>query len=371
MSSRVDLFSILAHETFDSLDVQHKCDLINAFWPNVKATDSYVSEDYIVLFDFITKTFRGLHRHRNCFADHHLESLLSTVEKLRTGHVVSRKDTIDAIKSQHLNVEKDLIRHSVELAARLWSGVNIESEDAIVNKYVSQDTRINWPDDSSLTSAIAAHFQHRSSRHGDSGLALDGTLNAVNIKSRRGLAIIWTDNLLDHMKLRGQRKDRSLTIFRQMSLLLNHRESPNPIIAVNILEEAILTLEVLFPFGEEKTMAFLKSEGVHLHVSGASSVKRAVELDEFKYWRSEMTQLKQLLEGPPETMGQTLLDTQNFGQFFTIWVAIIGVFLLTIIFGILSSVYTVKQYSLAVKSYDLALAVACEEHPALSGFCTQ
>ena len=76
------------------------------------------------------------------------------------------------------------------------------------------------------------------------------------------------------------------------------------------------------------------------------------------------------LGGPPETIGQTLRDTRNFGEFVTIWVAIFGVFILTILFGILSTVYSVKQYLIAVKSYELSLALACLENPTLDGFCT-
>jgi hypothetical protein len=82
-----------------------------------------------------------------------------------------------------------------------------------------------------------------------------------------------------------------------------------------------------------------------------------------------MAQLVDLWNGPPETLGQTLGDTRDFSQVFTLWVAIFGVFALTLIFGILATVYSVKQYRVAVKSYDLALALACVDHATLPGFC--
>lgn len=43
--------------------------------------------------------------------------------------------------------------------------------------------------------------------------------------------------------------------------------------------------------------------------------------------------------------------------------------MVTILFGILSTVYAAKQYVLAVRSYKLALALACMQTPAPLGFC--
>jgi hypothetical protein len=79
--------------------------------------------------------------------------------------------------------------------------------------------------------------------------------------------------------------------------------------------------------------------------------------------------LLKLLNGPPETVGQMMLDTRNASQFTTLWVAIFGVFLLTILFGILATVYSIKQYHIAVLSYNLAVAVTCVEHPEMQHYC--
>jgi hypothetical protein len=88
-----------------------------------------------------------------------------------------------------------------------------------------------------------------------------------------------------------------------------------------------------------------------------------MSLNEFTYWRSDIVQLLKLLNGPPETVGQMMLDTRNASQFMTLWVAIFEILLLTILFGILATVYSIKQYHLAVLSYNLAVAVAYVEHP--------
>jgi hypothetical protein len=130
---------------------------------------------------------------------------------------------------------------------------------------------------------------------------------------------------------------------------------------MEILDEAIRFLDLLFPFGHPQTEKFLKAEHVQLHMVHSFRLGRATELDDFKYWRSNIAQLLLLLNGRPETIAQTLLDTRNLPQFATLWVAIFGVFCLTVLFGCLSAIYTTKQYLLAVKAYDLAVAVACAQ----------
>lgn len=152
---------------------------------------------------------------------------------------------------------------------------------------------------------------------------------------------------------------------------MNHRKGPEPtIIPADVLNEAIRTLDLLLPFGDPRTEAFLEEEKVLFWTISPSESPRATELDNFKYWRSNLAQLSNLLHGPPETVIQTLLDIRNISQFATLWVAIFGVFSLTFIFGVLSTVYSVKQYRVAVKSYELTLAQACQQTSTpLSGFC--
>jgi NhaP-type Na+/H+ and K+/H+ antiporter len=106
-------------------------------------------------------------------------------------------------------------------------------------------------------------------------------------------------------------------------------------------------------------------------------MRRDHDLHDFKYWRNELAALIYLFDGPPETALQTLRDTRNVSQWVTIWVAVFGIFILTIVFGVLATVYSVKQYKLAVESYklsgkafELSLAQACHQNSApLPGFC--
>ena len=366
------LFSTSSLADVVSLKTEQKCGLINTFWPHLHlAEQDYIGGDYTAFFEFIGRTLQGLHPHALGFAAQELDSLLAIVYTLTLRRTCTRKEIIGYVKTSYSNTSDAAVARSIELAVRFWLGINASSKTLSVGPRNPRDSRIDWHDDQSLDQMVAAQFSHRVSRTALTNFPLDESFTAVNLKNVCRLHIRWTDNLVDHLRLNGPRGQRSLSIYRHKICLINHRKGPEPtIIQEEVLDEAIRTLDLLFPFGDPKTEMFLEEEKVQLHVVNPSELLRATDLDDFKYWRNNLAQLLNLLNGPPETVVQTLLDTRNLGQFVTLWVAIFGVFLLTILFGILATVYSVKQYRVALKSYELALALACQQKTApLPGFC--
>lgn len=366
------LFSKSSLADVVKLETEQKCELINAFWPHLHLVEQdYVGEDYTAFFDFIGKTLQNLHPHAPKFASQELDGLLAIVRNLTTNRTLVRKVITEDIKKDYLNTCDAAIARSIELSVRFWLGINVSSRRLSVGPRNPRDSRIDWQDDQSLDEMVAAQFPQGTSRTALTDSPLDESFTAINLKNVCRLHIRWTDNLIDHLKLEGPRGQRSLSIYRHKICLINHRKGPEPtIIQAEILDEAIRTLDFLFPFGDPKTEEFLKDEKVQLYTVDPSELPRATGLGEFKYWRNTLAQLLNLLNGPPETVAQTLLDTRNLSQFATLWVAIFGVFLLTILFGILTTVYAIKQYRLAVKSYELSLALACQQITTpLPGFC--
>jgi hypothetical protein len=355
-----------------NLKTEHKCGLINAFWPHLHlAEQDYIEEDYAAFFEFIGRTLQGLHPHAPKFASQELDGLLAMVCTLRTNRTLGRKAIIETIKKDYLNTCEFAVARSIELTVRLWLGINVSAKRLSVGPRNPRDSRIDWQDHHSLDQMVSAQFPYGANKTALTEFPLDESFTAVNLKNVCRLHIRWTDNLMDHLRLEGPRGQRSLSIYRHKICLINHRKGPEPkIIQEEILDEAIRTLDLLFPFGDPKTEEFLENEKVQLCIVDLLELPRATDLDEFKYWRNNLAQLVNLLNGPPETVVQTLLDTRNLGQFVTLWVAIFGIFLLTILFGILSTIYSVKQYRLAIKSYELALALACQQKTApLPNFC--
>ncbi|KAF2736404.1 hypothetical protein EJ04DRAFT_511071 [Polyplosphaeria fusca] len=366
-----DLFSRTSGSDFVKLSLGSKCAILNAFWPHLQLDQSEIVEDeYAVFFDFIGKTLQSLYRHAHRFAAQDLDSLLSDVSDMRTNRDMTRGALTLEIQKRYLNTLETDVARSMELAARLWLGLNVCSRHLSIGPRNGRDSLVDWPDTQSLDEMIAAQFKRRGQVSPDN-TSLDDSFTAANLKNICRLRIRWTDNLVDHLKLEGPRGQRSLTIYRHKLSLINHRKGPDPtMIPADILDEALRTLDLLFPFGDPNTDAFLDEEGIQFRIVAFAELPRATETDDFYYWRKNLVALSSLLNGPPETIAQTLLDTRNLAQFATLWVAIFGVFLLTILFGILSTVYSVKQYRVAVKSYELSLVLACQQSSAaLPQFC--
>ncbi|CAO2647089.1 Nn.00g080110.m01.CDS01 [Neocucurbitaria sp. VM-36] len=365
------LFSASVHSDLVHLPVERKCHVINTFWPHLNLTqEAYIEEDYADLFELIGKTLRILYQHELRFADRFLDSLLATVTELKTHQASTKEVLANEVKKTYHNVSDDCIMRSVELAARLWLGLNISSRHLSVGPKNPRDSRIEWHNNQSLNQVVATTFRQKFLRAVDDEYSLDDSFTAVSLKAICRVRIRWTDNLVDHLKLEGPRGHRILSIYRHKICLINHLKGPDPtVIERDVLDEAIRTLDLLFPFGDLKSAEFLEAERVRFHSMPPSELSQPMNLAEFTYWRNNLAQLLRLLNGPPETIAQTLLDRRNLSQFATLWVAIFGVFSLTILFGILATVYSIKQYRVAVMSYDLALALACHEIPALPGFC--
>ncbi|KAH9866166.1 hypothetical protein J1614_008731 [Plenodomus biglobosus] len=344
-----------------------KCDLINGFWPYLRLkVEDYIEEDYVDFLSYIEAVTTDLWSYRQSFATQDMKGLFEVVGSLRQFKTLPREALVEGImKIASTSPIPEHVVRSLELAARLWLGINIASKSLSVGPNYPRDSRIEWPADRTLAEVISNQFSNKPCWAAIDEFALDESFTAVNLRNICRLHIQWTHNLADHLRLKGLRGHRSLYIYRHKILLVNHLKDPNPtVIESTVLDEAIRTLDLLFPFGDSKTAEFLEAEGMHFY-SISSGSPRPYDLGDFVHWRNNLAQLLRLLHGPPETVTQTLTDTRNISQFATLWVAIFGVFALTIVFGILATVYSIKSYHVALDSYDLALTAACQEFPML------
>jgi hypothetical protein len=355
------------------LSVQQKCNVINAFWPHLKLEpEDYVGDEYVDLFDFLEKTFQSLRQHRAAFVLRGIEDLIVLIKLLCANRRSVKEDIVKEVENSYLNAPVNAVLRSIELASRVWLGIHISCGSLSVGPGHPQDTPAEWQNNQTLEALVVSQFSQRRTRMATEDFPLDDSFTAVNIKKICRLYIRWTDNLIDHLQLKGSRGQRTLSVYRHKICLVNHLKDPSLVgFSSDILEEAIRTFDLLFPFGDSQTAEFLEAEGVHFYTILGCGQPRPIDLGEFQYWRNNLVRLWKLLNGPPESLAQTLFDTRNISQFATLWVAIVGVFSLTIIFGILATVYSIKQYYLAIASYNLALALACHEFPELAGYCVK
>jgi hypothetical protein len=368
------LFSKSCLEDIANFKKEERCTVVNTFWPELNlAEPDLIEHHYLAFFSYLGKTLQDLYPHASKFATQEWDGLLSMVTSMSVDRTLTKQALKEKVRREYLNTSDDSVVRSLELAVRLWLGINVCSRGLSVGPRNPRDYQVHWDDDQPLMELVTAQFPQDYNKTATAKVSFDESFTAVNIRHICRFNIRWTDNLIDHLRLEGPRGRRSLSIYRHKLCLLNHQKGLQPtIIPMPVLEEATRTLDLLFPFGDEKTRTFLQEENIQFWTTFSSGLPQPVQLNDFKYWNRNLVELLNLLDGPPETVMQTLLDTRDVSRFATLWVAIFGIFGLTIVFGVLSTVYAVKQYHVAVKSYELALVQACIQYPtALPGFCNQ
>lgn len=347
-----------------------KCDVINAFWPNLRITaHELIEDDYTDLLQSIDGALRRLAHLEEDFADRFVGDFLGTISIVREHQDVEKMAVVDSVtEDRYLTADRKAVLRSVELAARLWLGVNICSRTISLGPSNPNDTCIAWPEDRSLSQLVAEQFERKAVTAIDDDLTLDMSLTAVELMKKRGVRVRWTESLLDHLKLEGQAGERSLSIYAHKLRLINHHKDLElRMFPRAMLEEAICTLDLLFPVSDPETIDFLSAENIHFNgLAPYDAIPALSSLNEFVYWRRNLEQLLRLLHGPPETTGQMLRDKRNL---IGLWVGVLGVLAATIIFGVIATALAAMQYVVAVRSYDLALAQACLQYPELTDLC--
>ncbi|KAL3458453.1 hypothetical protein BJX64DRAFT_266669 [Aspergillus heterothallicus] len=371
------LFSKAAAQTVLQLETCTKCKILNAFWPHLELSpQSFVEEEYAGFLQYIGQTLQDLSPHDYQFAAQSFESLFGIIFALRDNPFQQQTDLIISLKRSYLNTSDTAICRSIHLAIQLWLCLNVYCSDVpTVGALNPRGSRFHWSYDQPLDEIIAPQFPSISKVMPVITYQIDDSFTLANLKKICRLHIRWTSNLGDHLRLEGKQGERTLSVFKHRIFLVNHYNSPVSIIPKPILREALLTLDLLLPYGDAATIKLLKQSK---KVRGVPLEGRdSYNLEEFTYWRSNLVQLFDLLHGPPESLFQTLRDTRNWSQWATVWVAIFGIFILTLVFGVLTTVYSISQYRVSVdsykitlRSYELSLAVACQQRTGpLSGFC--
>ena len=168
-----------------------------------------------------------------------------------------------------------------------------------------------------------------------------------------------------------------VAVFEHKICLWNHLRFPSgSALPIEIVKEALDTLNLLFPYGDTATESLLRRHGKPFGL-GYCGRKRISSLNNLSCWRGSIERLQRKLEEPPSGLQQLALDRNrsNVLAFSTFWMAT-AVATLTIVglgIGVVSTVYSKKQYDLALLQYQLSLAQACAAQDAgilLPGFCS-
>ena len=116
-----------------------------------------------------------------------------------------------------------------------------------------------------------------------------------------------------------------------------------------VLEEAIKTLNLLFPIWDPATGRLLQSQKhrIRFDLDKPYGDSRALNVFEYDIWRDRLLELyEQVYTAPPASWKQLRKDKRNPAQYWTFWIALV-ILVLTIfatIASVVQAVYSVLAY---------------------------
>lgn len=276
---------------------------------------------------------------------------------------ISRKNALQV--ARELVVEEapseDQLMRSVDVAMRLWLTVDVSSFKSW------RPGLLSWKPTETLSEVIQAHFKNL--QHEQPFLTpaadyqVDSNLTAKFLVKYRGYNITWTDNLAAHLTIDWEY--RTITIYEHKIYLDNHLKYPTSSLPIPgaVLEEAIDTLNLLFPFQVDSVKHFLAKHKKPFYGLGSCGRPRKLNISDYCYWRSRISDLSHIVAGPPVGLQQLRLHNkgENLLQFATFWTAIaVGTFTVaSITIGLAALVYGMKQYELGLKQYQVSVYQLC------------
>ncbi|KAH7028804.1 uncharacterized protein B0I36DRAFT_324596 [Microdochium trichocladiopsis] len=255
---------------------------------------------------------------------------------------------------------------------------------------------VRWPMGKSLREAVAVSFDEYKAPATGPFTSPSSTLKRLNMATlvkSFGYSIRWTDNLKEHLTI----KSKQVWIYKHKlllaALLQTPRNNRTDIIPRPVVEEALDTLNLLFPPGHRKTGKLLKQHSQAFHSLGYCGRRPAAthrpSLQDYPYWGAKLQALLAALDEPPALGVRSMFlrkDKRNLVESVNFWLALLVAVLTvaSIVLGVLGVVYAKLSFDVGRESLELtrqqwllSLAQACAggEEPQgatqLAGFCSQ
>ncbi|KAI1074399.1 hypothetical protein F5B20DRAFT_563600 [Whalleya microplaca] len=336
-------------------DRQERVQFAKQVWP-LLPDDVYQDEHYIMYFQHVDQQIKKLQRQNAAYSvstRHEVSRIFEYFQQLPS---TTKSAAINSYASSAYSL--DSVSRVIELAATVWLTVRVDS--VCPHDHGVNGGCIAWQGHLSLGACIQSYFEIEDLE------VTEGKRNRIprsftmaHLCRRYGFRVIWTNNLADHLIINWEHK--IVTIYEHLICLWNHCKYTNDChIPQAILEEAIDTINLLFPSDKADTQAFLRITNKSFWKLGYCERQRCMQLSGYHYWRGSIQQLMEVLDDPPTGFNQISLDKErrNFVEWATFWVAFIVALLtiISIVFGIVSIVYAVKSYDIAIKSLNVGIA---------------
>lgn len=353
--------------------------VVKMLWPGI-SPEQYKPKDYTRVLEHINTILATVDRTPNAPRPITSDDIIWIIGEVRRLRNVDKAGVVRQIKEKlsHKNPSDDAVSRSVDVAASLWVTVTMATQSS--EAVAPLRGVIQWDNNQTLAVQLSSGFQTSASTTPAKDANLRVELTMATLVSSHDFILDWTSNIAEHLSLNEQpgSRHRVLTVYEHKICLRNHLQFiDETALPQSILEEALDTLNLLFPDGHRPTKSLLLEHKKTFYDLATCGRARNLDLNKYHYWRGQIEMLNNVLGEVPMGSHQFALEKngKNALQFATFWIAI-AVGLLTIISfvtGVISAVYAQKAYEVALLQYRLSLAQACSVSDAatqLSSFCS-
>lgn len=343
-------------------------EIVSRIWPSSGIEENSISDElYKTFLHYVEEECNHRRHHSSKSAIQTLDSTLSILDDFRNTRNKTRRELLSSISRKFINIEDQTILDQMDIAARLLLTFHIRSSSSSLGPIDIGVDSIGWLNDQTLEDLVHSRINRScgpATRHRHR--EFDEDFTATFLSSTCGIRLHWTNNLADHLKL--NRKRRSISVYQHKVCLLHHLDSSEePILPRPLLSETLDTFELLFPWHNKDTRSFLLENNKPIYGLGRCGRKRIPNIEHYVFWGHRLSDLLDVFEDPPRNVWQLWRDQRNFNEWAAFWLALLVIVLtvVSIVAGMVSTVYSIKQY-------NLALAQACVAEDAakqLPGFC--
>jgi hypothetical protein len=317
---------------------QIRQDILLGLWPlltSKKAVTNLHWEPYFHYYEI--QSHYALHERGRCIRIRTHRHVIKIVNELKDGR--SRAEIREDLSKlfmakEKLPNEEEALNNSIDLAARLYTMVNIGAD----KKIVTGCKQLIWKD-SKLEDFLGKYFNElKVPCH--TNIRFDRAFTAHNMERIAGIKVRWTDNLADHLRI-VEAEEMTVLVFHHASFLQQQKD--NPIFPQGLMNETLRTLALLFPRQDSGTKRWLHAEFAASIVDRHILTCKQVRLDDrhfetFDFWHGRLLELKKAFDTPRTMKWSQLWHDRRDGHLWHgFWVAVFVLFL-TVLFGLVQSI---------------------------------
>ena len=240
---------------------------------------------------------------------------------------------------------------------------------------------MEWGEDSPLLDFLERQFPRpRNELYHLRDSLLEPEFTAANLARRRGVRIMTTKNLRNHLLYDiSDPINKKLYIYPLRLCLLAQKRSTLQLLPDSVIDETIESLTILFPPDNQHTRRYVEHWLPDLLRYADYPFWPEIDnfhnnhLSDFSHWRERLSEIYNDYKEPATTFKQKLLDIRNPVEWFNFWGAAVTIVISTILFGIitsttaiLSTVYTREALLIA---RDAAASAASTAKACASSTC--